>query len=318
MSDKPVKKVKSNLNSIQIPSRRLGGKKKPDLFAKFREEHPLEDLFPSIKSDTVLDSQTTKSNIALDSQENIKASLDSQKTNSRLSDTFDFGYPNDKNLAINLSKEDVWIAKKDTSLAIKLSKEENLDSQTLKQKGKWTKYDKNRNRKGIFLRTNDGLTKNFKKFCIDNNLEFSQATELAWMQFMESLDSQSNVNLAIKIAHDDRRLMINWKSRVFIINLYLRYNEIFNKKTRWTINDDEKALRFNEVNPKVIELGIIQTQFQKGFKGKINSFSYYINEIENFMELGMDGEVLETMLKINRQRWQKATGKEINYNEFDK
>jgi hypothetical protein len=132
------------------------------------------------------------------------------------------------------------------------------------------------------------------------------------------LDDQTFAHLDDKTTIDDRRLMISWKTKLTIINLYLRYNAIFNQKTRWTVNDDEKAKHLNNVDLRIIELGIIQTQFQKGFKGKINSFGYYLNEINNFLELNLPGESFDSMLKINRQRWQQTTKKELDFEEFDK
>jgi hypothetical protein len=244
-------------------------------------------------------------------------SLDSQTTQNRLSKDNLTGYPKPQSLDSLIAKEETWLSKKTHRPAIKLSKEISLDSQISSKPAKWSKYDKTRNRKGIFLRTDDELTKQFKKFCIDNDLEFSQATELAWVQFMERLAIQTTPSLDSLIAHDDRRMMISWKTKGHIINLYLRYNLFFNPKSRWNVRDDEKGNQFNNVDLRVVELGIIQTQFQKNFKGKINSFGYYENEINNFAELGMNEEVLNTMLKINRQRWQQATGKVIDYSEFE-
>jgi hypothetical protein len=292
----------------------INPKPKSDLSANVR------DLLKDYRNDSSFNTESQHQK-TLDSQKDTTQLskgmyLDSQNTVNKIANIDNTGYPNNSNLDILIADKPVRIAKKETPEAIKLSKTKTLDSQNKLKTGKWGKYDKSRNRKGIFLRTDDDLTKQFKMFCIDNDLEFSQATELAWKRFMESLDSQAGADLAIKIAHDDRRLMINWKTKGHIINLYLRYNTILNAKTKWTVRDDEKSFQLNEVDSRVIELGIIQTQFQKNFKGKINSFSYYLNEIDNFNELGMSGEVLDTMLKINRQRWQQATGKTIDYKEL--
>lgn len=78
------------------------------------------------------------------------------------------------------------------------------------------------------------------------------------------------------------------------------------------MKDDAAGKRFNDVDIRLVELGIIQTQSNKGFEGKINTFGYYANEIQNFVELKMPSEALNTMLNINRQRWRQATGREID------
>jgi hypothetical protein len=226
----------------------------------------------------------------------------------------DFGHSTTQRQDTYAPKKEERTPKQEKVLSAYTPQNKILDTQESKN---YRKYEAKRTTVRINLHVSKETDRKVREYCLktDPRLELKEFFELAARHF---LDTQSNQSLGVYTPYDDRRLMMNWKSRLFIINLYLQYNEIFNKKTKWTVNDDEKAFRFNEVNPKVIELGIIQTQFQKGFKGKINSFSYYINEIENFIELGMDGEVLETMLKINRQRWQKATGKELDYSEFEK
>jgi hypothetical protein len=311
MKKKKLQALEDSLNNAINP------KPKTDLSANVRnllKDYSSEPISRPAKADNSLDSQTTQTRLSR------VISLDSQTDSTRLSKPVKTGYPKDESLDSLIAKDKVWISKKEASLDILIAKEKSLDIQKRaksEKAGKWEKYDKVRDRKGIFLRTDSDLTKQFKMFCIDNDLEFAQATEIAWVQFMESLDIQKSESLAIKISHDDRRLMIRWKSKGHIINLHLRYTAILNPKIRWNVRDDEKAARLNEVDSRVIELGIIQTQFQKNFKGKINSFSYYLNEIDNFTQLEMSGEVLDTMLEINRRRWQQMTQLVLDYNEFE-
>ena len=72
--------------------------------------------------------------------------------------------------------------------------------------GKNTK--KKRKAKGIFLRTEDSLTKKFKQFCIEKKWDFSYGTEIAWNKLMNDLDIQTEGDLDSLIALDDRRLKI--------------------------------------------------------------------------------------------------------------
>lgn len=186
-------------------------------------------------------------------------------------------------------------------------KNKTLDTQ---KKYDYRKYDAKRTTVRVNLHIDKRLDQEIREYCVKANprLELKTFFELAARRL---LDTQKDETLSANAPYDDRRLMISWKTKTPIINLYLRYNAILNQKPKWTVNDDEKANHLNNVDLRIIELGIIQTQFQKGFKGKINSFSYYLNEINNFLELEMTGEVLETMIKINRQRWQQMTGKTI-------
>lgn len=76
--------------------------------------------------------------------------------------------------------------------------------------------------------------------------------------------------------------------------------------------------KFNNVDIKLVELGILQTQSNKNFTGKINTFSYYTNEINNYIELNLPEQATETMLQINRQRWRQATGKTLDLSFLEK
>jgi hypothetical protein len=262
-----------------------------------------------------LDTQTTQTNTLkdLDTGHSNVITLDTQKAKHNALKDEKIGHSNTKNLDTLAPKNTVWTPKENSILGAKTPKIKSLDTQ---KKYDYRKYEKQRSTIRVNLHLDKELDKKVRQYCLDAEprLELKEFFEIAAINF---LDTQNNKSLGAKTPYDDRRLMISYKTKVHIINLYLRYNSILNAKSKWTVRDDEKSFQLNEVDSKVIELGIIQTQFQKNFKGKINSFSYYMNEIDNFNELGMSGEVLDTMLKINRQRWQQATGKILDYSDFE-
>ncbi len=270
---------------------------------------------PELSSSESLDTQSVKTNTLKDSSfghSNV-ISLDTQNKQTNTLKDSSFGHSNLETLDTYAPGKSIWTLKENTIPGAKTPKIKNLDTQ---KKYDYKKYEKQRSTIRVNLHLDKELDKKVRQYCLDAEprLELKEFFEIAAVNF---LDTQNSKSLGAKTPHDDRRLMISWKTRVHIINLYLQYNLILNQKTKWRFSDDEKSFQLNEVDSKVIELGIIQTQFQKGFKGKINSFSYYLNEIDNFNELGMSGEVLDTMLRINRQRWQQATGKVLDYSEFE-
>jgi hypothetical protein len=290
------------------------------------EQNALRSVLNSLKNNKPLDESGHSTLETLDTQK-IKTdalkivntehsnviSLDTQKIKTDAPGILNTGHSNTKSLDTLAPKNTVWTPKIKPVLSAKTPKIKSLDTQ---KKYDYRKYEKQRSTIRVNLHLDKELDKKVRQYCLDAEprLELKEFFEIAAVSF---LDTQNYKSLGVYAPHDDRRMMISWKTRVHIINLYLQYNLILNPKTKWTVRDDDKSFRLNEVDSKVIELGIIQTQFQKNFKGKINSFGYYLNEIDNFNELGMNGEVLETMLKINRQRWQQATGKILDYSEFE-
>ena len=55
---------------------------------------------------------------------------------------------------------------------------------------------------------------------------------------MGDLDSQKTDDLAIKIAINKEQLIMMWKSKPVVINLYYQYNHFFSSRVRWTTKDD--------------------------------------------------------------------------------
>ncbi len=239
------------------------------------------------------------------------------------------GYPTDTDKDILISKNEKRISNKQKSLDIQISKEPSPDIQTDPKKANWKKYEPQRRAKGVFLRTNDDLTVRFKQFCIGKGWDFSYGTELAWNKLMSDLDIQTSGDLDSLIALDNRRLTMMFKSKPFIINLYLAYNSIFNEisdrttkgkwAARWSPRDDEAAVRYNEIHPNIVELGIIQTQMNKGFgQSKIQTFKYYIDEIEKVLSSGVTDELLGTILGYHRTVWKNTTKREVDLSFLDK
>ena len=326
MAEKKAKPA--NQNKIEIKTREP---KKRDIFANLGRDrdksfHPVREIldFPSRAEETEhksLDSQ--RQNDVL-SDEKIIGYPNNEKLDSQ---TINPGYPADEKLDSLIAKKGVWIAKDSEGLDSNISKSKNLDSQKSEKAGKWKKYEKKRKGKGIFLRTEDVLTKKFKQFCIEKGWDFSYATELAWNKLMTDLAIQTDTDLDSLIALDDRRLKMLFKTKPSIINLYLRYNSIFNELSgaigkgkwaaKWSPRDDEAAGKYNDIPTAVVELGIIHTQLNKGIgAGKIQTFRYYIDEIEKVLISGVSDEMLETILQYHRQMWKNTTHREVDSEIF--
>lgn len=199
-----------------------------------------------------------------------------------------------------------------------LKKSENVVNH---KKRDWSTTNKRRSSYGNEVesfRTSSDFKQKIKVFCAEKGIDKQDFYRIVVDHYFESVVYHKNESVVGLFTLDDLKIDILWKSSVFLINLYLQYNFIFNEKTKWSMKDDEAGMRFNNVDIRLVELGIIQTQSNKNFAGKINTFGYYANEIQNFIDLKMPSEALDTMLKINRQRWRQATGREIDLTFLNK
>lgn len=152
-------------------------------------------------------------------------------------------------------------------------------------------------------RLSGGTVNRIKHFCIEHDLEQQEFAELAAIHFMDTVASQKAEKSASWLASDDRELMILFKTEPSIINLYLRYNP----ENRWKPADDYEGVKYNGRDIRLVEYGIIQTQFNARFK-KIHSFKYYTTEIDMAFEVPLTEETIDVMLKHGRRRWEAATG----------
>ncbi len=166
------------------------------------------------------------------------------------------------------------------------------------------KGDRHRSDKAPFNnRISETTLNRIRHFCVDHNLEQQEFAELSAIHFMDEVDSHREEKSDSKIALDDRDMMILFKTSPLIINLYLQYNP----ENRWKPADDYEGQRYNDKDIRIIETGIIQTQFNARFK-KINSFKYYATEIDIAFETPLGEETIEIMLRHARRRWKEVTG----------
>jgi hypothetical protein len=330
-----AKKPKKEKRSIPLRS--------PGETVNTTNARPSQLLFSEVKRLEDLENQNTQEHIEnlgaqtplnLDAQNENKVtpkkkssgrptskSLDAQSDNTRAPKADELGRPEDNSLGVLTPKTQIWAPKNTFDLGVKTPKEKNLGAQKLENPADWKKYENNRSTSRLALRPNTEILRKFKVFCAEKDLGMTEFFEISGLRFIE-LDAQSKDDLGVLTPLDDRRMKMMFKSRPFIINLYLRYNAIFNEMAgdakgkwtgRWTPRDDEAAHRYNEIDPMIVELGIIQTQTNKGFgQGKIQTFKYYVEEIEKVLVSGVSDEMLATILQYHRQIWRNQTKREID------
>lgn len=190
--------------------------------------------------------------------------------------------------------------------AIKQAQKRKVDSHRRKRVDS-RKGDRHRSDKAPFNnRISQATLNRIKHFIVDHDLEQQEFTELAAIYFMDAVDSHQVPELDSKIALDDRRKMILFKTELSIINLYLRYNP----DNRWKPGDDIEGQKYNGKDIRVIEIGIITTQFNAQFK-RIHSFKYYATEIDIALETPLSEQTIIELVKHQRRQWERATGREM-------
>jgi hypothetical protein len=268
--------------------------------------HPISEILNFPASDAISTSEYNRN--TLDDQ-----NISTRATNSNsLDDQIKYiGQPNTNILDNRTTKKQVWTTKNKASLDDKTTKNKNLDD----QKSIWKKYEENRATDRIGLRPNKEILKQFKVFCAEKDLTLTEFFEISGIKFID-LDDQMKNNLDDWTTINNKQLKMMWKTKPHIINIYYAYNKFFTSKVKWGAKDDKHGQIFNETDIKIVELGIIQTQANLASEGNINTtingFLYYTNEIKKFLMYEDNPEMLDAILKINRENWQKIFNKQID------
>jgi hypothetical protein len=222
------------------------------------------------------------------------------------------GRPKDESLDAKTSKAAIGTPKQSGDLDVKTPKNRNLDVQKTTESKRWVKYENQRSTDRLSLRPDVEILRKIKVYCAENDFTLTEFFEIAAIQLI-NLDAQKQKDLGVLTPLDDRRRDYLYKTKPSIINLFREYNKIFNPQTDWKPKDDTVGVKYNDIDLRVIELGIIQTQsniLEGESDTKPERFKYYTREIDKLNSLGYSEQLLDAILTTNRKRWKEITGRE--------
>ena len=156
-------------------------------------------------------------------------------------------------------------------------------------------------------RIDDKIKQQIDVFCAKNNMTQKDFAEMSAVHLINWWTAENKKVVDGKTALDDRLKMMNTKTDARIINLYRAYNF----ENQWRFRDDEVAHAYNKFDLRIIEIGIIVTQIQAKFK-RIQSFSYYKNEIDKTIEAKNSEQMLGFLIEHYRKNWRYESGRELN------
>lgn len=155
------------------------------------------------------------------------------------------------------------------------------------------------NRIGFFARISPEISRRINVFLAEYGIEKQDFLEQAAIHFIEAMDIHKAESADIKISLDDRRKMM-WAASPTIINLYLQYLP----GNRWKARDDREAAKYNSVDIRLVELGILSALIRTE-QAHIHSFKYFVEEIEVNRAVPLADETLEGLLKHHRELYRR-------------
>jgi hypothetical protein len=173
----------------------------------------------------------------------------------------------------------------------KTKKAVNQEQKTVNQIGAAVRRDGTKI-KGFRLKVE--TIKDIEHFCVEHGFNQQDFADLAFNHFIEHVVNQKHADVVNGLTHDD--LMI-YKTHDDIIMLYSNLTG-----NRWKPADDRCAVQFNDADRRLIEIGILNTLLNAKGK-KINSFAYFIPEIDECLTVNLGDETIEIMLPRRRSQW---------------
>jgi hypothetical protein len=157
--------------------------------------------------------------------------------------------------------------------------------------------DRHKTRDGqVNIQPEPELLREIKHFLVDHDMSMREFFEYSARTYLDGVARRLSEGVSSDEALND--LLTKFKTVDNIIRLYSDYTH-----NRWKLHDDEGGHQFNEADPRYVEIGILNTLLR--FKGKrINSFKYFVPEIEEALAVKLADETLGIMLKRRRQQWE--------------
>jgi hypothetical protein len=133
----------------------------------------------------------------------------------------------------------------------------------------------------------DEQARAIKVFCAEKGIDLQEFFILAGVHFMEHVDAHKNLLVDAKTPHDD---LMMWKTTDDIIIMYQTHTG-----NRWKATDDQLGRTFNDVDARIVEIGLLTALFRVQLK-RINSFKYFVPSIQEAIEMVTQARMSESSL----------------------
>ena len=145
--------------------------------------------------------------------------------------------------------------------------------------------------------------KEIKLFCAAHDLSITAFFDWASTHLMDWVSTNPAAVVGGNTQLDDMMILAATNEDIIMLYRNLTGN-------RWKPADDRRARQFNEADRRLIEIGLLNTLLNAKGK-KINSFAYFVPEIEEAIIARLGDETIEIMLPRRREQWNslKAKGK---------
>jgi len=170
--------------------------------------------------------------------------------------------------------------------------------------------------------------KKIKHFCADRNIQLQDFVELVAAHYFECGGVHKSEKVGVHKPHDDLMirntddLMISSSDDVGVhksekVGVHTSHDDLMIRKTdddiimlyqrytenKWKSADDRAARALNNIDRRIIEIGILNTLLNARGK-RINSFAYFLPEIQTLIEINLHKETIDVYLERRRQQWQ--------------
>jgi hypothetical protein len=161
------------------------------------------------------------------------------------------------------------------------------------------------------------IYRDIKDFCEKNGVDVQNFCEMAACHYLDSIARQKSIEMASQnaqqVASRQAKKVASWQAHddLMIFKVHDDIIMLFKQMTgrKWTASDDRVAAPFNNIDRRLVEIGMINTVIQARGR-RINSFAYFVPEIQTMIDLHVDNQNLDAYLRRRRELLAKYKGQE--------
>jgi hypothetical protein len=169
-------------------------------------------------------------------------------------------------------------------------KETTLEAtETIVKKRDYSKVSRRQDQGDLHIRPDGKLLKRLRAYCAKSGENISDVFAFAVRNHLNKVwQTDNNRNLQAQ-----KKAFSVYKTKRHIIDLYLEYNP----QNKWKFNDDEVAYLYNDVDLRLVKIGILQQSVNQSSAAQpVKGFSHYTEAIDFWIDNPLSYKAIDNLV----------------------
>lgn len=170
------------------------------------------------------------------------------------------------------------------------------------KKRDYSKIARRADRGDLHVRPDKKILDDLRAYCAETGENISDVFDFAIRNYL--------INYRVSQDNENEEVSSPYLTSSHIIDIYLEHTP----ETKWKINDDKIACRYNDADSRLVEIGILQALINKTTDKRINGFSYFTDTIDFWLKTPLPYKAIDILLTDLREKHNSATKENADLN----